>query len=137
MNNKQLLTIMDRIDERLDQLTMHDIIKYRESEGILTILEEVIDEVLWSDDKIQEFWHNIHHTTYDGTQCEAADSYEILERFFFARFTIIYKQFAIEETKDDILRIVKELHQSGKDIVGEDNIWSDYADDIEHELKNI
>ena len=84
MHIKKINKITELIDEKVEALTLDDIANYQAGDGLLTILENCIDEVLWNSDAIEEFWATYQSTTYDGTPFENNIIYDMLERYFFA-----------------------------------------------------
>lgn len=82
MTNKQLLQVIETIDQKFETMTEEQFNDYCFGSGLLTVLEDAINEVLWSDDKIDAFWKSYQSETYDGTPKEAAICYRILEKYW-------------------------------------------------------
>ena len=82
MHQKKIYKVIEAINEKLETITIEELNDYSAGNGLLTILEECIDQVLWDKESIDTFWKTYQSTTYDGTPLENAVSYAILYEYF-------------------------------------------------------
>lgn len=134
MTQIQLLKIIETMDDKFDNLTDDDLELYKKRGGLYAVLEESINEVLWSKDKIDEFWKTFQLTTYDGTPKENMVSYMILEKHWNNCLYKLQNRLFAKNNMIQINRLLDELDSLGKTIVGEDNVWSAYAQMIKREF---
>ena len=92
MNIKQIYRVMAIIDTKFLTLTKSELLDYQAGSGILTILEEAINTVLFDKQSIENFWKNYQAVSYDGIPYNDYIVYDILSRYFFAAFTPVYNK---------------------------------------------
>lgn len=110
MNNKKLLKIMELIDERIEALTIKTFEEYARGTSTLTILENCINEVLWDDNSIEDFWKTYLSTTYDGTPKENNIVYNILKKYFFEKLNNWFRQKATNPTLGQLKNITAGMY---------------------------
>lgn len=90
MTNKQLLKIINAINDKCSNLTQQEYDNYCCGDGLYQILEDAINEVLMYQDAIDEFWKGYQSETYDGTPCENKVWYIIIEEYWSAKISSTY-----------------------------------------------
>ena len=103
MKLNQILKVMELIDEKFEALTPEEFKTGHNFE----ILNSSIDEVLWSDDKKKEFWNSIYGVTYyDETPSEANQTFQILEKYFYEKYTNYFETIVALIRLGELKRII-------------------------------
>lgn len=130
MDRKQLLKIVELINNRFENITEDEFATYASGEGLYAILEESIDRVLAQNEVISEFWKNHQHTTYDGTPCSDMIDFTIIETCFNNAASNAYRRIIRQRyfaTVEQLREVINDLDNDGLRNVGDDNLWSEYA----------
>ena len=94
MRKQQIFSIMEALEQRFENLTEDEFINLSTGSGLLTILENEIDNALGDAESIDNFWKNYqtHYYSTDNPYPECL-TYMILEKFFNRLAADAYRKF--------------------------------------------